>query len=59
MVEKLRSLGVVPFSEEKVDPPVEIGGSWKVESGKNGSGGMSYASVVRKNECLAEETIWL
>ena len=20
---------------------------------------MSYASVVRKNECLAEETIWL
>ena len=54
MVEKLRSLGVVPFSEEKVDPPVEIGGSWKVESGKNGSGGMSYASVVRKKECLAE-----
>ena len=42
-----------------MDPQVEIGGSRKAESGKNGSGRMSYASVVRKNECLAEETIWL
>ena len=59
LAEKLRSLRVVPFSEEKVDPQVEIGGSPKAESKKNGSGRISYVSVVRKNECLAEETIWL
>ena len=54
LAEKLRSLEVVPFSEEKVDPSGEIRGSRKAESGKNGSGSMSYASVVRKKECLAE-----
>ncbi|RVW36704.1 hypothetical protein CK203_099217 [Vitis vinifera] len=34
-------------------------GNWKAGSGKAESGSMSYASVVRKNEGLAEEATWL
>ena len=37
-----------------MDHSIEFGGSWKA-----GNGNMSYMSVVRKNDGLAEETIWL
>ena len=59
LAENLRALGVVPFSEEKVEPKAVFGNSRKSESGMNGGERMSYASVVKKNECLEEEAIWL
>ena len=59
LAENLRALGVVPFSEEKVEPKAVFGNSRKAESGMNGGERMSYASVVKKNECLEEEAIWL
>ena len=52
-------LGLFLFFEENVDPSVENRGNWKAGSGKAESGSMSYASVVRKNEGLAEEATWL
>ena len=42
-----------------MDPSVENRGNWKAGSGKAESGSMTYASVVRKNEGLAEEATWL
>lgn len=59
VAENLRALGVVPFSEKNVEPQAEFGNSWKADSGKNGNERRSYASVVKNNECLEEETIWL